>query len=137
MGHSRLSLEPSVLKIGVQEEEDALVGSKCKECGRYFFPQRKWCAHCAEPTTEVVELSKEGTISSYSLMARKQNYCLVELPYILGEVMMPEGILIYSVINAKDPKELRMGQKARFGTTEIKKDEKGNSVMAYWFTPVK
>jgi uncharacterized OB-fold protein len=137
MGNVRVSLESSVLKIGNQTEEDALIGSRCRECGRYFFPQRKWCGHCAEPTTEVVELSKEGTISSYSLMTRKQNSCLVETPYFLGEVMMPEGILIYTVLNAKNEKEVKMGQKARFGTTEIKKDEKGNSVMAYWFTPVK
>ena len=37
MGNVRVSLEPSVLKIGNQKEEDALIGSKCKECGRYFF----------------------------------------------------------------------------------------------------
>lgn len=137
MAISRVSLEPSVLKVGKTEEEDVLIGSKCKECGRYFFPQRKWCGYCAEPTTEVVELNKEGTISSFSLMTRKQNYCLMKTPYIFGEVMIPEGVLIYTVINAKSVEALQMGQKAKLNTTEIKKDEKGNSVIAYWFTPVK
>ena len=137
MANSRVSLEPSVLKVGNTKEEDVLIGSKCKECGRYFFPQRKWCGHCAEPTTEVVELSKEGTISSFSLMTRKKSYCLVQTPYIFGEVMIPEGILIYTVINAQSVEAFQMGQKAKLDTTEIKKDEKGTSVIAYRFTPVK
>jgi uncharacterized protein len=136
MANLRVSLEPSVLKVGNKKEEDVLIGSRCKECKRYFFPQRKWCGHCAGPTTDVVELSREGTISSFSLMTRKQNYCLVETPYILGEVMIPEGILIYTVINAKSVEALYMGQKAKLNTTEIKTDEKGNSVIAYRFAPV-
>lgn len=136
MSNSRVSLEPSVLKVSNTKEEDVLLGSKCKKCGRYFFPARAWCGACAEPTTEPVELSKEGTLISYSLMTRKPKYCLVEPPYILGEVLIPEGIRIYTVVNSRDVAELKMGQKVELDTVEIKKDEQGNSVIAYSFTPV-
>jgi len=132
----RVSLEPSVLRVGKTREEDVLIGSKCKECGKYFFPQRKRCAYCCEPTTELVELSKEGILSSYSLVAKKAKYSLVEPPYILGEVRIPEGILIYSVINAKS-EELQMGQKVKLETVEIKKDETENSIIAYSFSLAK
>lgn len=133
----RISLEPSVLKVGNRKEEDVLIGSKCKDCGRYFFPQRKRCGYCAEPTTEIVELSKKGTINSYSLMTKKQQYCLVQTPYILGEVMIPEGILIYTVINSKGVEGFEVGQKAKLDTVEIKKNEEGQSVIAYTFSPIK
>ena len=136
MGNSRKSLESNVLKIGDLKEEDALIGSRCIDCGRYFFPQRRWCGFCAEPKTEIVELSKEGTITSYSLMTRKQIYCLVDIPYILGEVTIPEGIVIYTMINAKNTEVLKIGQKARLDTIEIKKDESGNSIMAYCYLPI-
>ena len=49
---------------------------------------------------------------------------------------MPEGLRIYSLIDAKDVNELKMGQKAQLGTLEIKKDEGGNTVVAYCFVPV-
>ena len=136
MSKSRVSLEPSVLKLGRMKDEDVLIGSKCKECGRYFMPQRKWCGYCAEPTTEVVELSKEGILTSFSLMERKPDYALVETPYVFGEVTVPEGIVIYSVINAQDVNNLKMGQKVRLDPLEIKKDDEGNSVTAYAFKPV-
>ena len=135
MSSKRISLEPNVLKVGNTKDEDVLIGSKCKECGRYFFPQRKRCGYCAEPSTEMVELSKEGILSSYSLLTKKPKYSLIEPPYILGEVKIPENILIFTVINAKNSKELKIGQKVKLDTLEIKKDEKENSVVAYIFTP--
>ena len=136
MPSARVSLESNVLKVGNTKEEDVLIGSRCTECGRYFFPQRKRCAHCAEPTTELVELSREGILSSYSFMTRKPKYCLIEPPYILGEVMIPEAIVIYTVINTPNQEKLRMGQKVQLDTVEIEKDEEGNSVIAYISTPI-
>ena len=135
MPGSRVSLEPSVLEVGDIKEEDRLIGSRCRECDRYFFPQRKWCASCAEPTTERVVLGREGTLSSFSIMTRKTKYCLMETPYVLGEVRIPEGILIYTVINTKNPEKLQMGQKVKLDTMEIKKNEEGSSVIAFNFAP--
>jgi len=135
MPKSRISLEPTVLKVGNTKDEDVLMGSRCTECERYFFPHRKRCAHCAEPTTESVELSREGILSSYSLMTRKPKYCLVEPPYILGEVSIPEGIVIYAVIHSTDPEALELGRPVKLDTVEIESDEKGGSVIAYRFTP--
>lgn len=135
MSDSRVSLEPSVFEVGRTKEEDRLIGSRCKECGRYFFPKRRWCASCAEPTAEDVVLSKEGILSSYSLMTRKPGYALIKTPYILGEVRIPEGILIYTFVKTENPEGLRMGQKVELDSLEIKKDETGNGVYAYCFTP--
>ncbi|MFH1349389.1 MAG: OB-fold domain-containing protein [Pseudomonadota bacterium] len=135
MPHSRKSLEPSVFQLGSTKEEDRLIGSRCKECGRYFFPGRKWCASCAEPTTEEVVLSKEGSLSSFSIMTRKTKYALIETPYVLGEVKIPEGLLIYTVINTEAPEKLQMGQKVTLDSMEVKKDDEGNSVVAYNFEP--
>ena len=136
MPSARISLEPTVLKVGNIKDEDVLIGSRCTECGGYFFPQRRRCARCAEPTTESVELSREGILSSFSLMTRKPKYCLVEPPYILGEVTIPEGIVIYAVIHSIDPEALNMGQPVRLDTVEIEKNETGDSVVAYRFAPV-
>jgi len=135
MPSSRISLEPTVLKVGNAKAEDVLMGSKCTECERYFFPQRKRCAHCAEPTTEPVELSREGVLSSYSLLTRKPKYCLVDPPYILGEVSIPEGIVIYAVIHSTDPEALEMGQPVRLDTVEIENDENDGDIIAYRFAP--
>ncbi len=136
MPSNRISLEPAVLKVGNTKDEDVLLGSRCTECERYFFPHRKRCARCAEPTTEPVELSREGILDSYSLMTRKPKYCRVDPPYILGEVSIPEGIVIYAVIHITDPEALEMGQPVKLDTVKIDENETGSSVIAYGFAPV-
>ena len=125
-----------MLKVDDTKDNDTLIGSRCSQCRRYFFPQRVRCGACTEPTTEPVELSKEGTLISYTLITSRPRFAEVQPPYILGEVLMPEGIRIYTLINSRDLNQLRMGQKARLDTMEIKKDEDGNSVVAYSFIPV-
>ena len=136
MPGSRISLEPSVLKVADNKDNDTLVGSRCSQCGRYFFPQRVRCGACTEPTTEPVDLSKEGTLISYTLITSRARFAEVQPPYILGEVMMPEGIRIYTLINSRDVNQLKIGQRTKLDTLEIKKDEDGNSVIAYSFSPV-
>ena len=136
MASIRVSLEPSVLRLGEREEDDVLLGSRCRDCGRYFFPARVRCGACAEPTTDPVELSREGTLVSYTLITRKPRYAQVEPPYILGEVLIPEGIRIYTYVNSPSTDDLRVDQGARLKTLEIKKDDEGNGVIAYSFAPV-
>ena len=136
MGNKRESLEPQLLQLGSNPEEDVLLGSKCDQCGRYFVPQRKWCGFCAQPTTRKVEMSRQGVLTSFSLMTRKPEYALVDTPYVLGEVTLPEGVIVYSVINVDDPEDLVMGQAVRLHTVAIKKNDSGEPVMAYTFQPV-
>lgn len=150
----RKSLEPSVFQVNKDAEKDVLTGSKCRQCHRVFFPKRVWCAACLEPTCDEIELSREGTLLSFSLVEKKQAYCLLEAPYVLGEVLLPEGPHIYTSIGAESevtPEEvkpystigednldtLKIGQKVSLKPVVIKKDEEGNDIVAYNFNVVK
>jgi Predicted nucleic-acid-binding protein containing a Zn-ribbon len=137
----RVSLEPGVFRVTQEEGGDVLLGSRCRVCRRTFFPPRAWCAACCTPTCEEVELSREGTLESYTVVHRKSAYALVETPYILGEVAIPEGIRIYTTINLRSwlsedgtqiqngtdtetVGRLMLGQEAQLRPVVIKKDER-------------
>lgn len=135
MPNFRISLEPTVLHVGTSKDQDVLVGSKCKECERYFFPSRIRCGECAEPTTEPINLSKKGNLTSFALITRKPKFAEIDAPYILGEVLLPEGIRIYSLINSKDPSGLVVNQEVTLDTLELKIDQDKNKVIAYAFSP--
>lgn len=45
-----------------------LVGSKCKECGKVYFPRKKVCYKCFKnDTLEVHPMAKRGQIVTYSI----------------------------------------------------------------------
>ena len=147
----RKSLEPTVFRVDDAVEKDTLVGSHCAKCDRNYFPPRQWCAACFEPGCEEIELSREGTLSSFALVERKQEYCLVEAPYAFGEVRLPEGMLVYTTLNITSEvaangqirvystidqdnfNVLKTGQRARLAPLVIKKADDGADIVAYSF----
>lgn len=96
-------------------------------------------------------MSREGTLSSFALVERKQAYCLVEAPYVFGEVRLPEGMLIYTTLNVTSDVTsngqirvhstidqdnfdvLEVGQQAKLDPVIIKKDDDGADIIAYNF----
>ena len=147
----RKSLEPTVFRVDDAVEKDTLVGSHCAKCDRNYFPPRQWCAACFEPGCEEIELSREGTLSSFALVERKQEYCLVEAPYAFGEVRLPEGMLVYTTLNVTSEvaangqvrvystidqdnfNVLKTGQRARLAPLVIKRADDGADIVAYNF----
>jgi uncharacterized OB-fold protein len=150
---ARISLEPSVLQVSGEEEGDVLLGSLCQRCNRVFFPSREWCAACCEPVPQVIELSRDGVLEGFTLVHRKQAYGVLDPPYVLGEVDLPEGVRVYTTINVtSDVSEdevrprstvgpdnldsLRTGQKVVLDPVVIKRDQDGQDVVAYNFSVV-
>ncbi|MFC1929574.1 Zn-ribbon domain-containing OB-fold protein [Chloroflexota bacterium] len=146
---SRRSFEPAVLWLGADTEADVLIGSRCPKCLSTFFPPREWCGVCLEPITKQIELSREGTLGSFTLVEMNQEYSIVPSPYVVGEVLLPEGIPIYTTINLKSEltpegvklwsaldndcmKSLRVGQKAKLSPVVIRKEGE-DSIVAYNF----
>lgn len=128
----RTSLESDVLRAGEAPDEDVLLGSRCTICGRYFFPQRKRCAACTETSTATVELSKVGVLSSYTTMTKKPVFSVLDAPYILGEVLLPEGVRVYSAINVFGGEQPSIGSRVRLDPIEVRRGM--GTVIAYSFS---
>ena len=84
--------------------ERKLVASRCKSCGKLFFPARPMCPDCYGKDMEAVELSGKGKLTAYSVIYiattamiqagfdRKNPYCaaivqLEEGPSICAQVV--------------------------------------------------
>lgn len=102
--------------------ERKLVGSRCKSCGKLFFPARPMCPECHGKDMEATELSGKGKLTAYSVIYiattamiqagfdRKNPYCaavvqLDEGPSICAQVIgadvaHPETIKIGSLVTA-------------------------------------
>ena len=65
-------------------EDGKVMGNKCKDCGRVFFPARADCYHCLASNMDWFEISGTGKLVTYS----KLEYAPVgfgdDLPYAIA-----------------------------------------------------
>lgn len=119
------------------KEEPYLIGSKCKLCGRYFFPKRVVCYNCKEPSLEESPLSRRGkleagTISNIAPVGFKP-------PYIVGYVVLPEGVRFFTQLIVEGGEldevegELKPGREVELVIEKIREDDLGNDVIGFKF----
>jgi uncharacterized OB-fold protein len=115
-----------------------LVGSKCKECGKVFFPKKKVCTRCfRDDTLELHPLAKKGRIITYSIS--HHNNLGIPMPYAFAYVFLPDDdIIIYSLLKDWDPAEEKLfcGQEVEQCMDLLRTDAWGNKIITYKYRPV-
>jgi uncharacterized OB-fold protein len=126
------SIEPDVLRLDV--DGPVLLASRCRECGRIWFPQRRRCAVCAEETVEATTLPTTGVLTSFTELRRATAYSAVKAPYILGEVTLDPGVRIYTVVVDAPIESLVAGLPVELVAVEIT-TASGDPGLGYAFRP--
>ena len=114
-----------------------VVGSKCKKCGRVYFPKKRVCVDCLEWSgVQEIPLSKRGTLISFSVS--RDPLRGFPIPYAFGYVMLPEGILLYSLFTDCEPFEekLKIGVDMEMVIDYMVTDRNENTIVCYKFRPV-
>ena len=118
-----------------QDGTPYLIASRCKSCGRVFFPNRDFCTECYSTDMEDVKL-KDAQIHVFSVV-----YIGVKgfpTPYILAWVTFEEGVRIVAQLDwpAEEANKLHVGQnlKVTYGVLRVLED--GTQVCGYKFRPV-
>ena len=74
--------------------EIVLVGGRCKECGKAYFPKEPMCNACLSTDFEEIEISKYGTLESYSVVYRQVPGRGFPVPHAVGVVKVPEKVRV-------------------------------------------
>ena len=86
------SVDTTRLRLTAQDGSDGvLLGTRCTECGVYSFGAAIMCLHCTSAALEETTLSTHGTLYSYTLVHVPPAGWPGPVPYILGQVELPEG----------------------------------------------
>ncbi|MCW7078705.1 MAG: Zn-ribbon domain-containing OB-fold protein [Canidatus Methanoxibalbensis ujae] len=98
-------------------EQDArynLEGTRCLNCGSYFFPPRSVCPRCRRKgKIERYRFSGTGRVLTYSVV-HQPNACL-RSPYIIAIIELDEGVKVLSeVICGEDEIKTDLRVKAVF-----------------------
>ena len=89
-----------------------LLVQKCKKCGKLRWPAGYLCSNCMSEETELVELSGEGTLYSFTVFQKNFHPSLAEeIPYIVCEVDLEGGIRLVSNLISIKSRNPRCGAK--------------------------
>jgi uncharacterized OB-fold protein len=100
------------------------VGLKCCQCGQYTVPPQKVCSSCRSEDMEVTELSRQGTIKSFTVIYTGAEG--FKSPYIVAMVELKEGPWVIVNIIDFDPEKATMenliGREGRIDYQEVPAD---------------
>lgn len=128
--------------------EPCLLASRCTTCGDVVFPPVPaeaigWCRnpHCDGDTVESAELSRRGTVWSYTdaqyqppapYVPPRAEGAAYE-PFALAAVELPEGIVVLGqVAEGYGVADLRVGAEAELVVETLHTDESGDRTIWRW-----
>ena len=86
------SVDPRRLKLTNDEgTEGVLLGFHCLECDTVIFGPETFCQRCTSVKLEPKELSRTGILYSYTIVRIPPAGWPGPVPYILGQVELPDG----------------------------------------------
>jgi hypothetical protein len=103
-----------------------LLGLKCNNCGAYTCPPKITCQECTSMDLEIVQLSGEGKVVTFTVnnVAAEGREC--EAPYTIIMVELNEGPWLMGNFADLDPGKITMeiiGKKVKLGVKVLPKDK--------------
>lgn len=75
---------------------------------------------------------------SFTSVYQKPKYAVVEPPYVVGEIELPEGVVVYSLLTRCSARELKTGAEMELAAVKVREEERQGepaTVLAYAFMP--
>ena len=126
----RLRLEPD------QESAGTLIGMRCTDCGICVFGQAVFCQACSSARLEAVDFSRVGALYSYTIVRVPPDGWPGQVPYVLGEVELPEGPHILAEVIDVAHEDLKVGLEVRLALREVPSGQSGPTLLVYKWAPV-
>lgn len=110
-----------------------LLGKRCENCERIFFPSRDVCPFCHRESLgkmKEIELSGNGEIFSYTIVHDAPPAFSRQRPYVLALIKLEEGPKITGQIVDCDVHEVDIGKRVHSVFRKISQD--GKTGMIYY-----
>ncbi len=121
--------------------EPHLIGTRCKQCGSYFFPnETAMCRNprCTSEELEELALSRRGTLWSYTNNCYQPPAPYVSpdpfVPYVVAAVELErEGLVVLGqVVGSVTVEDLRSGMTMELVVDTLFKDDEQEAVIWKW-----
>jgi uncharacterized OB-fold protein len=97
MMSARPTAMPQMFQPGLFETGDSgpcLLGSRCRQCRRIFFPRVEVCLDCLADDPEPCRLSRHGILECFTTVSMPALH--IEPPYAVGYVALADGPRVFA-----------------------------------------
>jgi uncharacterized protein len=117
-------------------ERPHLRANECAQCGARFFGRRNACANCSATEFVDAEVSTEGTVRSFTIVAFAAPG--VEVPFVPAVVDCGGTSVRANIVNTPaDPEHVTLGMKVQLTTFPLGIDSAGAEAIGFGFEPLR
>jgi uncharacterized OB-fold protein len=99
-------------------DKGKLMGTRCSQCGRTFFPPRADCFKCRKSAMEWFEVKNTGELATFSTLTYAPAGFEKELPYTIAVLDYGDFRVFGRTDPAVPPEELRVGMRMKSVVTK-------------------
>jgi uncharacterized protein len=113
LGFERFGLSPYISQTKITPlisylEKGVVAGTRCKKCGRLYFPPRADCLDCRKSEVEWVPIQGKAKLVTYTQVYFGPPAFEQLTPYLLGLAELDNGLRVFAPISHDlDPRELK------------------------------
>jgi len=93
--------------------EGKVYATRCKDCGKIYFPPNVDCAECLSTGLEWVELSTEAEIETFTHVVVRPTTFQQSKPYTVAIGRLKEGVKVLAWLTGFKHSEVKVGMKAK------------------------
>lgn len=114
-----------------------ILGTRCSSCGKTYIPPRSTCPECFDRITEWVELSKRGSLLTYTVVDYEVPLIQPSEPPIIYGIIKLDGADtgFVHILGEVDPDELEPGLRVE-AVLRDEEEREGNVLDIKYFRPV-
>ena len=105
------------LKFWEGLKEGKIYATKCKVCGKIFFPPNADCPECLTADLEWIELSREAEIETFTHVVIRPTTFQQYKPYTVAIGKLKEGIKVLAWLSGFKLSEIKVGMKTKLVAT--------------------
>lgn len=113
-----------------------LVGSKCRGCGKEWFPPVNRCLKCGSRDLDEKPMPREGRVITYTTTLQLGESFKNYRPLTIGLVELDNGVRVVGQLVDFKPGELRTGARVVAVVRKLREDPEGGLIFyGYKFAP--
>ena len=131
-----ISIDPTRLKLTSDDASTGtLIGFRCKDCDTTVFGTAVFCQSCTSRDLEAIELGVKGILFSYTIVRIPPAGWPGDVPYVLGQVELPQGPQVLAEVIGCKYDDLEIGMDVEMTLQAVPAESGGPDKAVYKWRP--